>query len=125
MRVRAVVLVPVLTVLLIACGGNGQGVGVDLSADAREGRTIAKNSGCVACHGQNGEGGVGPTWQGLAGSAVELTDGSTKIADDDYLTTSIMNPSARLRAGYTVKMPVNNLGPEDIAKIVAYIEELS
>lgn len=121
MRVRAVVLVPVLTVLLIACGGNGQDVG----ADAREGRTIAKNSGCVACHGQNGEGGVGPTWQGLAGSVVELTDGSTKIADDDYLTTSIVNPSARLRAGYTVKMPVNNLGPEDIAKIVAYIEELS
>ncbi len=125
MRVRAVVPVLVLTILLVACGGNGQGGGADLSAEGREGRTIAKNSGCVACHGQNGEGGVGPTWQGLAGSEVEFTDGSADIADADYLTTSIENPSAQLRAGYTIKMPVNNLGSEDIAKIVAYIEELS
>jgi cytochrome c553 len=125
MQVRSIVLTLALTVVLIACGANAQESGTDLGVAAREGRTIARNSGCAACHGQSGEGGVGPAWQGLAGSEVAFDDGSTQIADQAYLTSSIENPSARQRAGYTVKMPVNNLAPEDIAKIVAYIEELS
>lgn len=97
---------------------------VALSPVAEEGRDLARGSGCAACHGRNGEGGVGPAWKGLAGSTVSFTDATTTVVDADYLTTSILDPSAQLREGFALQMPENNLSEEDVAKIVAYIEEL-
>ncbi len=96
----------------------------DLSAVALDGRSLALASGCSACHGKNGEGGVGPSWQGLSGSQVTFTDATSLIADADYLSESIHDPSARVRDGYTVKMPLNSLTEEEIQKVVAYIQEL-
>src|SRR5829696_6182792 len=55
-----------------ASGGNG---GPNLAL-AAEGKDIAARNGCAACHGANGEGGVGPPWVGLLGCEVELNDGS-------------------------------------------------
>jgi cytochrome c oxidase subunit 2 len=62
---------------------------------------------------------------GLAGSEILLTDGTTVIADDEYLTTAIADPSAQLHEGYTLRMPANNLTDEEIAHIVAYINSLA
>jgi cytochrome c oxidase subunit 2 len=112
----------ILGSLLGSCGGGEPPV--DLSAVALEGRSLALASGCSACHGKNGEGGVGPTWQELADSEVTFTDSTSLIADADYLTESIHEPSARLREGYTVKMPPNSLTKDEIQKVVAYIQEL-
>jgi cytochrome c oxidase subunit 2 len=111
-----------LAVALTGCGGDGPPPG--LSEVALDGRSLTLASGCSACHGKNGEGGVGPAWQGLAGSEVALDDARTLIADEDYLTESIQNPSARIRDGYTVRMPQNSLTDEEIKKVVAYIQEL-
>ena len=86
---------------------------------------IAARSGCAGCHGANGEGGVGPAWIGLLGSQVQLSDGTTVVADEAYLTSSIKDPAAQIVAGYPVAMPVNQLSDDDIAKIVAYIESLA
>ncbi len=48
--------------LLAACGDSGPAA--DLSEAAREGRKVAASRGCSACHGDDGEGRVGPasTW---------------------------------------------------------------
>jgi len=59
---------------------------------------------------------------GLAGSQVELADGTTLVADTAYLTRAIANPSADLVADYNLKMPANTLSDAEIADIVAYIE---
>ena len=104
-----------------SCGGDG---GSDLSEAARSGRDIARNNGCAACHGNDGQGGVGPSWVGLAGSEVELEDGTTVIADRDYLYRSIADPDAEIVAGYSVRMPPNGLDDDQIADVIAYIEEL-
>jgi cytochrome c oxidase subunit II len=109
-------------VVLTACGG-GDDV-VELSPAAVEGREIARDQGCAACHGIDGQGGVGPAWVGLAGSAVELEDGSVVPADTDYLRRSITDPAADLVAGYTTKMPENALTDAQVDAVVAYIEEL-
>jgi cytochrome c1 len=47
------------------------------------------------------------------------------IADDEYLTAAIADPSAQIREGYNLRMPANNLTDEEIADIVAYINSLA
>ena len=107
-----------------SCGGRDDAPG-RLSAAAEEGRQIANRSGCAACHGNNGQGGVGPAWAGELGKQIELTDGSTVTADEDYMWRSIAEPSAQVRAGFTVSMPENELTEDEIDKVVAYILALN
>jgi cytochrome c1 len=109
-----------------ACGSDGgSDGGSSLPPAAESGRRLAQSSGCAGCHGQNFEGGAGPALVGLAGSEVLLTDGSTVIADDAYLTTAISDPAAQLVDGYTLKMPANNLSDAEVADIVAFIDTLA
>ena len=110
------------TMVPAGCGGTD---GPPLSPLAAEGRSIAKDSGCTACHGSDGSGGVGPAWVGLAGSTVELADGTTILADEEFLRRSIMDPDADLVADFTIRMPANNLSSEEVDAVVAYIQELN
>ncbi len=91
---------------------------------AAEGRSIVESAGCLSCHGADGEGGVGPGWVGLAGSRVELEDGTTVLADAGYLTRAIAAPDAERVAGSTVAMPPNTLTADEIVAVVAYLQEL-
>ena len=111
---------------LSACGSNGSGAdAVELSAAAREGRSISNSNGCGACHGTDGQGGVGPPYTGLYGSTVELDDGSSVIADDEFLIESIKDPAAKQNAGYSLPMPTNQLTDDEIDRVIAYIRELA
>jgi cytochrome c oxidase subunit 2 len=94
------------------------------AGDAANGEQLARSKGCAGCHGQDFGGGAGPDWIGLAGSDVELTNGSVVVADTAYLTRAIAVPSAELVAGYNLKMPANGLSDAEIADIVAFIETL-
>lgn len=118
---RRMVLVAAAAVTLAACGGDEE---LNLSPAAAEGRSIAQEAGCVSCHGADGGGQVGPAWKGLAGSAVSLADGTTVLADTEYLTRAITDPDAEMVAGYTIRMPENTLSDAEVASVVAYIEEL-
>jgi cytochrome c oxidase subunit 2 len=127
---RGRVLTSVSTVLLVgfvaSCGGDDDATTepAELSAEAEAGRTLARDSGCAGCHGNDFAGGLGPTWVGLAGSEVELEDGTTVTADDAYLTRAIADPGAERVAGFALEMPANDLSEEEIAQIVAYIRAL-
>jgi len=89
------------------------------------GQLLVTANGCAACHSVNGAPGIGPTWYGLAGSQVELTDGSVVTADDAYLTESIKAPQAKIVKGFENQlMPNFGLADNDIADIVAYIKTL-
>jgi mono/diheme cytochrome c family protein len=123
----ASLLVTAVVVLAAAnCGGDDDGgAAVQLSGAAEEGRQIARNSGCSACHGADGQGGIGPGWAGDLGKQVELTDGSTVTVDEAYLKRSIADPSAQVHAGFNVSMPENELTEEEIDKVVTYIVSLN
>ena len=99
--------------------------GAALSPEAAAGHQLAKDSGCAGCHGADFSGSLGPSWVGLYGSNVTLDDGSTVIADDTYLTTAIQDPAAQRVAEFSLAMPENDLTPEQVAQIVAYIRELA
>lgn len=112
-----------IVILLGACGSTE--ADRELSAAAAAGREVALDKGCAACHGDNGEGSIGPAWIGLAGSTVDLEGGGAVVADADYLRLSIVDPQADIVAGMTVKMPVTELSGEQVDNLIAYIEELS
>jgi mono/diheme cytochrome c family protein len=111
----------IAVLVAVGCGGS---VASELSPQAADGRRVANTSGCASCHGTDGSGGVGPAFVGLYGSDVELADGSTVVADDEYLRRSITDPGAERVAGYAVKMPSTDLEADEIEAVLAYIREL-
>ena len=121
-RARGALLLPLAIVCLAACGADGDGP--VLSAAGEAGRDTMRTNGCASCHGANGQGGVGPAFQGLYGTEVELDDGTIVVADDEYLHRSITDPGAQIHAGYRVPMPPNNLTEAEVAQIIDYIREL-
>lgn len=89
------------------------------------GQALAAANGCAACHTTDGSRLIGPTWAGLAGSQVELIDGTTVTADDDFLHESIKAPQATIVAGFEgQQMPVYGFSDEQIADLIAYIKTL-
>lgn len=128
---RSFVVLSVLALVLgvAACSGDDGGDGattstVELSAAAREGQQVAEAQGCTSCHRVSGDDGIGPAWQGLAGSEVQLADGSVVVADEAYLTRAIVEPNAQVVEGYNAIMPERALDEDEVAAIVAYLQEI-
>jgi len=89
------------------------------------GQALVAANGCAACHSTNGAQGIGPTWSGLFGHEVLLTDGTAVIADEAYITESIHDPQAKIVEGFeTQLMPSYGFTDEQIADVVAYIKTL-
>ncbi len=91
------------------------------------GRKWSTQYGCLSCHSLDGSKLVGPTWLGLFGSEVKLTDGRIVIADEAYIIESIRNPGAAIVEGYPNIMPANvgqDLSDERIQDIIAFIKTL-
>ena len=107
-----------------ACSSSSSSAPADLSPEAAAGREISISAGCASCHGEDGNGRVGPKWIGLADSQVTLSDGTVVTADDAYLYESIKDPGAKKRRGASGIMPANNLTDEEIASIIVFIRTL-
>ena len=91
-----------------------------------QGRRIAAVQGCLKCHSVDGSQHIGPTWLDLYGRTVKLENGKTLVADDAYLTRSMMEPNAEVVAGYKPVMPTyqGKLSAPDAAAINEYIKSL-
>ncbi len=98
---------------------------VELSM-ARQGERVAAEQGCLRCHTLDGTPHIGPTWAGLYGAMVPLEGGGEVVADEAYLTESIMDPKAKIHRGYTAVMPSyqGRLHAPDTAAIVELIKSL-
>jgi cytochrome c oxidase subunit 2 len=92
------------------------------------GQQVATRYGCTACHSTDGSTLVGPTWKGLAGRTVTLTNGSTVTADDAYIQESIVSPNAKVSQGFQPSIMPQDFGtrmtPEEIQQVIAYIKTL-
>ncbi len=131
MKRALLALVPVLllTGVLAACGGDDSGSastsGGAASNDATAGKQVARDRGCTSCHSSSGAKGTGPTWKGLYGSQVKLSDGTTVTADETYIKESITDPGAKLVDGYGNLMPHFNLSQTEVNQLVTYIKSLA
>jgi cytochrome c oxidase subunit 2 len=88
---------------------------------ALSGERLFAEKQCNTCHGQRA-----PTLAGLYGNNVRLSDGSTVIADENYLRESILQPNAKMVAGYSAIMPTyqGQLTEEQITELIAYMKSL-
>jgi cytochrome c oxidase subunit 2 len=70
---------------------------------------------------------VGPTWLGLYGSERPLDDGSSVVADEAYLRTSILEPQSQIVEGFDPIMPAayTALSDEELTAIIEYIKSLT
>jgi cytochrome c oxidase subunit 2 len=94
-------------------------------APAAAGEKLFEGMGCATCHRQTG-GALGPALAGLAGKTVELEGGQTVVADEDYLRESILNPRAKLVAGYRPVMPTFQglVSEQQLLQLIQYIKGL-
>lgn len=89
------------------------------------GKALVSQNGCLACHSIDGTTLTGPSWRGLYGSTVELSDGATVTADEGYLTESIAKPIAKVVLGFQPGiMPQYGLTDAQIKDIVSYLTTL-
>jgi cytochrome c oxidase subunit 2 len=89
------------------------------------GKALVASNGCAACHSIDGSKNIGPTWLGLYGSDVKLSDGTTVTADDAYISQSILDPQSQIVAGFeNQRMLQFSFTQEQVADIVAYIKTL-
>jgi cytochrome c oxidase subunit 2 len=87
------------------------------------GERLYNDLACSTCHLPDGKG-RGPSYNGVYGSQVKLAGGSTVLADDNYIRESILQPNAKIVAGYQPVMPsFQGLVTEDqILALTAYIK---
>lgn len=81
---------------------------------------------CATCHSVDGSGGTGPTFKGLYESQRQFTDGTTAIADDNYIRESILYPQRKIVQGYAgVMSAFPTLSDRDITALIEFIKEVS
>jgi cytochrome c oxidase subunit 2 len=89
------------------------------------GEKLFAEKACISCHIANGTGRA-PSLNGVYGAQVLLADGSKVTGDDAYIRESILQPSAKIVAGYQPLMPSfqGQLTEEQILALTAYIKSL-
>lgn len=90
------------------------------------GKALFESSGCLGCHSVDGSPKVGPTLKGVFGRQVQLADGRTVTADEEYLRESIAEPGQDVVKGFQPIMPPYQatLKGDDLAALIAYLKSL-
>lgn len=95
------------------------------STVAERGWVLIEDNGCTSCH-QNGSSFRAPILENLYGSKVTLMDGTEHVVDDAYVRESLLEPKAKVSAGYQGIMPSYKglLTDEEIALITEALKPL-
>jgi cytochrome c2 len=98
-------------------------------ATTEKGKEVFQKMACSGCHseGLRIKGMYGPPFQNLYKSQRTFDDGTTAVADENYLRESILTPSKHIVKGYNEEMPsfVGVLSDSDIESVILYIKSLS
>ena len=90
------------------------------------GEKIFSELGCATCHRSDTQG-RGPNLVGVFGKPVQLEDGRTVTADENYLRECILEPGAKRVKGFQPIMPTFQglVSEEQVNALVAYVKSLS
>src|SRR3982751_304562 len=103
---------------------SGGGTGGSLT---QQGESLFAQFGCSTCHLMDQQGRC-PVLRGLYNKPVQLNDGRTVTADDAYLRESILDPNAKITAGFEPNiMPSfkGQISEQNVIQLIAYIKSLS
>lgn len=86
------------------------------------GRTFSK-VGCNNCH-SGVDNPRAPSLVNLFGRRQMFEDGSTRVADEEYIRESILRPHVQITRGYDQTMPIyqDQLSEADVLNLIAYIK---
>ena len=100
---------------------------LDRMTPVEAGALVVERRGCLQCHSLDGSAKVGPTFRGVFGTGQAMTTGEVVTVDENYILESILEPMAKIRAGYRPVMPTykGQLKDEEITAIIAYIKSLT
>ena len=92
---------------------------------ASTGEKLFQDLACITCHRSDAQG-RGPVIQGLFGKTVALQSGETLVADEAYIRESILNPAAKITAGFQPVMPAFQglVSEEQLLALIEYIKSL-
>jgi cytochrome c oxidase subunit 2 len=92
---------------------------------SEEGQQLFSDLACITCHRADLKG-RGPVLEGVFGSAVTLQSGEKVVADEAYVRESILNPAAKIVAGYQPIMPTfqGQVSEEQLLALVEYVKSL-
>lgn len=92
---------------------------------ASQGEKLFQKYACNTCHMDNGTG-RGPVLAGSYGKARPLTGGANVVVDDNYIRESILNPQAKIAAGFQPIMPTfqGQVSEEDLIRLLSYVKSL-
>ena len=115
---HVVVMEPAAFARWLASGNGSQSM-------AQEGAARFRQYGCSGCHGASASVHA-PKLEGLFGRRVQLSDGSSVVADERYLHDSVMLPRKDVVAGYEPIMPSfqGQIAEDDLLDIIEYIKSL-
>ena len=90
------------------------------------GEKIFAELGCSTCHRSDTQGRC-PNLHGVFGSPVQLEDGRTVTADENYVRECILDPGAKRVKGFQPIMPTFQglVSEEQVNALVAYIKSIS
>lgn len=90
------------------------------------GARLFRQFNCHTCHEQ-GPTSRGPSLHEILGREVKLRSGEAIVVDEGYLRESILQPAAKLVAGYEPVMPTyqGQLGEEQVIQLLAYLKSLT
>ncbi|MCX7016652.1 MAG: cytochrome c oxidase subunit II [Candidatus Sumerlaeota bacterium] len=94
---------------------------------AEAGEKIYHIRGCAQCHSLDGTAGTGPSFKGLWGSTVTMSDGLKVVVDENYVRESILQPQAKVVAGFQPVMPTfqSRLKDQDILDVIEFLKTLA
>lgn len=89
------------------------------------GRQLYQQQGCLGCHSVDGSQMIGPTFAGLFGKERVFTDGTTAVADEEYLRESIYEPRNKIVEGYNPVMISYQgiLNDQQVNALIEFIKE--
>jgi cytochrome c oxidase subunit 2 len=102
--------------------------GTGTESAASQGKKLFQERGCASCHQveAGGQQGRGPTLYGIFGHQQQVEGGGAVTVDEAYVRESILNPQAKIAAGFQNIMPTfqGQLSEEQVLQLVAYIRSL-
>jgi cytochrome c oxidase subunit 2 len=90
------------------------------------GQKLYNQRGCKQCHSVDGTAGIGPSFKGIWGHNQPLKGGGEVLVEENYVRESILNPQAKIVAGFEPVMPTyqGRLKDKEITAIIEYLKTL-
>ena len=104
---------------------EGAATGEGLSLE-QYGEQLYRTKACNTCHRIDGRAHTGPSFKGIFGVAHATEDGQTIVVDENYIRESILEPQAKISAGYQPVMPTYQglLDNRQIDALIEYIKSI-